>query len=362
MAAALVLGTKKGLLVLEKGARSWRVKPLQHQGVHVSYAFHDARTGTLWAALGHGHWGAKLAKSTDGGTTWEDVPAPKYPEGCKDTMCRKQKAALVYMYCMAPGHRSEPKKLYVGTVPGGLFESSDAGASFALNEALWNDKDRDKWGQAGKDFDEPGLHSVVVDPRDPKHVFIGVSSAGVAETRDGGKTWTHRNKGVENTYLPEKFADVGHDPHCLMACEAEPDVLWQQNHCGVYRSTDAGQTWTNVGRKGVVDFGFAVAADAKNPDRAWLVPATSDDKRYAPDGALCAARSDDGGKTWKVLREGLPQENAFDVTYRHGLDARGDLVVFGSTTGSLYASENAGESWHCLGSNFPPINSVRLIT
>lgn len=367
MSKTLILGTKKGLLVLEKGSRSWRAKPLQHEGITCSYAFHDARTGTLWAALGHGHWGAKMSKSQDGGSTWTEVAAPKYPEDAALTMCTKKKAALVYMYVVHPGHKSEPKRLYVGTVPGGLFTSDDSGATFTLNAPQWNDSKRDKWGQAGKDFDEPGLHSVVVDPRDPKHVYIGISSAGVMETRDGGRTWEHRNSGIVNTYLPEKFAEVGHDPHFLMACEAEPDVLWQQNHCGVFRSTDAGESWKDIGMKdaagaakGEVGFGFAVAADVKNPERAWLVPATSDDKRYAPNGALCAARTDDGGKSWKVLREGLPQESCYDVVYRHGLDVRGDTVAFGSTTGNLYLSEDRGESWHNFGYHFPPINSVRF--
>jgi photosystem II stability/assembly factor-like uncharacterized protein len=362
MSTTLVLGTKKGVLVLEKGARSWRARPLQHEGITCSFAFHDARTSTLWAALGHGHWGAKLSRSTDGGSTWAEVPAPRYPEDAAVTMCKKAKPVLQYMYVMSPGRKAEPARLYVGTVPGGLFQSDDSGASFSLVSSLWNDAHRDKWGQGGKDFDEPGLHSVVVDPRDANHVYVGVSSAGVVETRDGGRSWQHRNKGLANSFLPDANAEVGHDPHFLTCCEAEPDVLWQQNHCGVYRSADGGKSWKDVGLKdGVVHFGFACAVDAKNPERAWLVPATSDDKRYAPGGALCVARTDDGGKTWKVLREGLPQENAYDLVYRHGLDVRGDRLAFGSTTGSLYTSEDRGESWTCIGSNFPPINSVRFV-
>jgi photosystem II stability/assembly factor-like uncharacterized protein len=141
--------------------------------------------------------------------------------------------------------------------------------------------------------------------------------------------------------------------------------MWQQNHFGVFRSTDGAKTWQDVGQKkgdkpGVVHFGFPCSVDAKNPDRCWLVPATSDERRYAVDGALCVARTDDGGKSWNLLREGLPQENCFDVVYRHGLDVKGDLVAFGSTTGNLYVSENRGDSWHCVGSNFPPISSVRF--
>lgn len=360
MGAVLVLGTKKGLLVLEKGARAWRSKALQHGGIEVSFAFHDARTKTFWAALDHGHWGCKLSRSKDG-TSWEEVAPPRYPEGTT-TPCTKKPATLRYIYALAPGHADEPQRLYAGTVPGGLFVSEDGGASFSLVDSLFNHATREKWFQAGKDFDDPGLHSVIVDPRDARHVLVGISSAGVLETRDGGKTWEPRNKGLKNPYLPDPKPEVGYDPHFMMACESEPDVIWTQTHSGVFRSTDSGKSWTDVGHeKGPVNFGFPIAADAGNPDCAWVVPATADERRYAIDGGLCVGRTDDGGKSWKVLREGLPQENCFDVAYRHALDVRGDAVAFGTTTGNLYVSEDRGESWHCLGSNFPPILSVRFV-
>jgi photosystem II stability/assembly factor-like uncharacterized protein len=178
---------------------------------------------------------------------------------------------------------------------------------------------------------------------------------------DGGETWTPSNVGLKNSYLPDLYAEVGHDPHLVMACAAAPDVLWQQNHCGVFRSTDGGRSWTDIGQEdGPVGFGFPIAADARDPERAWVVPATSDQKRYAVDGALCVARTDDGGKTWSVFREGLPQEACYDVAYRHCLDVRGDTVVFGTTTGNLYVSDDRGERWQTIGTNFPPINSVRF--
>lgn len=366
MSSTLIVGTKKGLVVLDAGAKGWRCRPIAHAGIHVSYAFHDRRDGTTWAALDHGHWGAKLSRSKDGGKSWEEVAAPKYPADASLTMCTKKKPALRYMYVLAPGRPQEPGRLYVGTVPGGLFASDDRGATFTLDGSLWNHAKRDQWNQAGKDFDEPGVHSIVVDPRDPAHVYVAVSSAGVLETRDAGRSWQARNVGLVNSFLPDPNAEVGHDPHFLEMCQSEPDVLWQQNHCGVYRSTDAGKTWTDIGVKdraapsGVVHFGFAVAADPRNPERAWLVPATSDDKRYAPDGALCAARTEDGGKSWQVLRKGLPQESAYDLVYRHGLALDGDRLVFGTTTGHLYASEDRGDSWTAIAGNLPPINSVRF--
>ncbi|HZU96449.1 MAG TPA: glycosyl hydrolase [Planctomycetota bacterium] len=361
MARNLVLGTKKGVLILRKGKRGWSAQPIQHPGLSVSFAFHDDRTDTLWAAFDHGHWGAKLSKSPNGGKKWQEVAPPRFPARAKLTPATKKKPTLRYIYVLAPGRKEEPKRLYVGTVPGGLFASDDNGTTFELCDPLWTHRTRDKWIQGGKDFDEPGLHSVVVDPRDAQHVYIGISAAGVFETRDGGASWEPRNKGTVAAFLPDQKSEVGQDPHFVMACAREPDVLWQQNHCGVYRTTNGGKTWTDIGqKKGVVGFGFAIAVDNADPARAWVVPATSDEKRYAKDGALCVARTDDGGKSWSVLRRGLPQENAFDVTYRHALDCRGDTVAFGTTTGNLYVSDDRGERWKCVGSNFPPIMSVRF--
>lgn len=367
MSSTLVLGTKKGLLLLREARAGWSAEPLQHPGIHVSYAFHDPRTSTLWAALDHGHWGSKLSRSADGGKSWKEVAPPKYPEGISPGPCTGKPASLRYIYGMAPGRPQEPRRLYMGTVPGGLFVSDDDGGSWQFVTSLWEHKTRDKWGQAGKDFDEPGLHSILVDPRDPRRIVIGSSSGGVFVTRDGGESWTPTNKGLRNDYAPDPNAEVGYDVHFMAACAAEPDVLWQQNHCGVFRSCDGGATWTDIGqgpdgqKHGPVGFGFPVAVDAQNPDVAWLVPATSDDKRYAVDGALCVARSDDGGKSWSILREGLPQEGCYDVAYRHALDVRGDALAFGTTTGNLYLSADRGESWRCLGNNFPPINSVRFV-
>src|SRR2546423_4748103 len=162
-------------------------------------------------------------------------------------------------------------------------------------------------------------------------------------TREGGKSWEPSNKGLKNIYMPDPNAEVGHDPHFIQNCEKEPDVVWMQSHFGVFRSTDFGKTWKEIGqtapagkKPGPVNFGFPIAADRNDPERAWVVPATSDEKRYAVDGAMCVARTDDGGKTWGVFREGLPQENCYDVAYRHSLDVRGDSLAFGTTTGNLY--------------------------
>jgi photosystem II stability/assembly factor-like uncharacterized protein len=188
-----------------------------------------------------------------------------------------------------------------------------------------------------------------------------VSCAGVLESRDGGASWAGRNRGMQNDYLPNPEADWGHDPHFVTMCPGAPDRLWQQNHTGVFTSDDGAATWRRVSQPEVaVHFGFPVAADDADGDTAWLVPAKGDDERMSVDGGLFVARTRDGGASWEALREGLPQEHAYDVVYRHALDASGDRVCFGSTTGNVYVSEDRGDSWRCVGHNLPPVHSVRF--
>ena len=157
--------------------------------------------------------------------------------------------------------------------------------------------------------------------RDDQHIVIGISVGGVFESCDGGKTWVGKNKGLKACYLPNPAAEFGHDPHFLLMSPSNPDVWWQQNHCGIFRTTNGGEQWDDISQKDVpAFFGFAVALDAKDDQTAWVVPAVSDEYRVAVNGALCVTRTEDGGKTWTPLRDGLPQEDCYDLVYRHALD------------------------------------------
>jgi photosystem II stability/assembly factor-like uncharacterized protein len=162
-------------------------------------------------------------------------------------------------------------------------------------------------------------------------------------------------------FLPDPYSDIGHDPHILIAAPTNPDALWQQNHCGIFRSTDGAKSWQDVGQaEGPARFGFAIAVADDNPDQAWVAPANSDQTRTAIKGALCISRTDDGGKTWKDLRNGLPQENCFDIVYRHALASSGEAVAFGTTTGNLFFSPDRGESWQALNNYLPMVYSVQF--
>lgn len=393
MSNMILLGTRKGTVIFDRLDGIWRPRPITHAGIPVCYAARDPRDGTLWASLDHGHWGPKLSRSRDNGVTWEDVMSVKYPKDARyivkylpspdfnpesPTAQAEYANATVYkIWNIAFGHADQPGKLYAGTIPGGLFVSDDGGDTWELNRPLWNHDSRggdlfagdatteNRWYGTPASIDygvfEPGIHSIIVDPRDSSHLLVAVSSAGVIESKDGGLTWHGRNRGMLNDYIPNPEAEWGHDPHFVTGCAGQPDHLWQQNHCGVFYSSDGAQHWKKVSVPDVgVHFGFPIVADAHDGLTAWVVPAHADSERMAIDGGLFVARTTDGGQSWQTFRKGLPQDNAYDIVLRHGLDAAGDSLCFGSSTGNLYLSEDRGETWQCLGNNFPPIYSVRF--
>lgn len=386
MADRILVGTRKGTFSIEKTNGRWSPRLSGHPGVGVNFVARDPHTGTLWAALGHGHWGAKLSRSTDDGKTWSDAPQIKYPEGARYLAPPEptedgsdagkgptvKPATLLKLWVLGFGQKG---RIYVGTIPGGLFVSEDGGESFELNRPLWNHESRggDLFSGEGSGMTHwygtpasegefaPGIHSIVVDPRNPDRILIAVSTAGVLESTDGGQTWRGRNKGLTMDYLPDPEAEWGHDPHFVTLSAGQPDHVWQQNHCGVFYSADGAATWKKVSKPDVgVHFGFPVAVDAQDGKTAWVVPGKSDMQRTTVDGSLFVARTTDGGESWEQLRQGLPQEHAYDVVYRHALDNSGDRLAFGSTTGNLYVSEDRGESWQTAANNLPPIYSVRF--
>ncbi len=358
MKPTLLLGTRKGLVAYRYSNGHWQLENTSFEGVPVSIAYADPRNGTWWAALDHGHWGVKLHRSTDRGANWEEVAAPAYPEGA--TVKDGAPAATRYIWAISHGGRAHASRLWLGTDPGGLFVSEDGGNSFQLVESLWNHPSRPA-GWFGGGRDQPGIHSIVVDPRNEDHLYVGVSCAGVFESIDAGKTWMPRNNGLRADFLPDPASEYGHDPHILVAATSNPDVMWQQNHCGIFCSIDAGENWTEMSEQdGPARFGFAIAVAEDNPGQAWVAPADSDAIRVAINGALCISRTDDGGKTWKQLRNGLPQQGCFDIVYRHALATSGDAVAFGTTTGNLFVSPDRGENWQVINNYLPMLHSVQF--
>jgi photosystem II stability/assembly factor-like uncharacterized protein len=361
------VATRKGLFTLERRASGWTIARANFLGDNCTLAMHDPRTGALFAALNHGHFGVKLHRSETGGETWKEIASPVYPEKPADYVPKATPAegqpvdwALKLIWALAPGGAGQAGVIWCGTLPGGLFKSTDNGDSWTLNRPLWDDPRREEWFGGGAD--QPGIHSICVDPRDAQCVVIGVSCGGVWRTRDAGESWELIGRGLRAEFMPpdRQFDQNVQDPHMIAQCAARPDALWVQHHNGIFRSTDGGESFTEITGVDPSTFGFPVAVHPHDPDTAWFVPAVKDEKRYPAGGRVVVNRTRDGGRTFQTLTTGLPQEHAYDLVYRHALDvdATGNRLAFGSTTGSLWVSEDAGDSWQTITSHLPPIYAV----
>lgn len=349
------VATRKGLFELRRRGRTWDVANVHLFGVPITMILADSRDGTVYAALNHGHFGTKLHRAANGGK-WEEVTTPAFPPDAAD------KPALQQIWGFGTGPASEPGTLYAGACPVALFRSPDRGMSWELVRALWDLPERKSWtGAAG--FEAGAIHSISQDPRDAKRVVVAMSGGGVWETCDAGETWRHRTKGVYATYTPPELREdpSQQDPHCVIRCHADPDVMWMQHHNGIFRTTDCGAQWHEI-KAPVSSFGFVVASHPRDPRTAWFAPAISDELRVPKDGQLCVNRTRDGGKTFQTLREGLPQAHAYDLVYRHGLDvdADGEQLVMGSTTGGVWTSADGGDTWAAIPARLPPVYAVRF--
>lgn len=368
MSTRFHVATRKGLFTLDRNSSGWAISQTNFVGDNCTLVMHDPRSGDVIAALNHGHFGIKLHRTRDRGETWAEIATPKYPEKPKDYAPKAPVEgtpadwSLKLVWSLAPGGADEPGVQWCGTLPGGLFRSEDGGDSWTLNRPLWDDPLREEWFGGGADL--PGIHSICVDPRDARHVILGISCGGVWNTTDGGQTWRVGGKGMRAEFMPpeRQFEPNVQDPHLLAQCRADPDVLWVQHHNGIFRSSDGAASWTEITEVKPSAFGFPVSVHPADPDTAWFVPAIKDEKRYPVDGRVVVNRTRDGGKTFETLTRGLPQEHAYDLVYRHALDIdeTGDRLAFGSTTGSLWISEDSGDSWQTLSSNLPPIYAVRF--
>ncbi|MDB5915483.1 MAG: hypothetical protein JWP22_4158 [Ramlibacter sp.] len=358
----LQVGTRKGLFVVERGKPGWHPGRPHFAGEPVTQLLVDPHDGTWYAALRLGHFGVKMKRSDDGGGSWQDIAAPAFPTKPTEGPWKDDPTpwTLDMVWCLEAG----PGRLWVGGLPAGLFFSEDRGDSWQLVESLWDRPERKEWFGGG--YDHAGIHSILVDPRDPRHLTIAISCAGVWQSQDGGATWANTSEGMDaGAYMPpeRRFDGNVQDVHRIAACAAEPDVLWAQHHGGLYRSADGGRSWTAIPAPSPSGFGFAVAAHPADPQRAWFVPAHSDAQRMPADGRMVVTETRDGGARFESLGYGLPPHDAYHLVYRHGLavSADGGTLAMGSTTGGLWVSEDHGALWHCVSRDLPPIAVVRFV-
>jgi hypothetical protein len=352
------VATRKGLFELQRDdgrSAAWRIARVSFLGEPVTMLLPPDAQGRMLAALNLGHFGVKLHRSEDAGASWAEVAAPTYPPQPPEDKGFAWKLVLVW----ALERRGDT--VWAGTIPGGLFRSTDFGGSWQLVDALWQRPERAEWFGGG--YPEPGIHSICPHPQRPHELLLGLSSGGAWVTPDDGANWRVQADGMRADFMPPEQAGNPNiqDPHRIVRCAAAPEVLWCQHHCGIWRSTDNAASWQEV-KAPVSSFGFAVAVHPHDPDTAWFVPAIKDEKRVPVDGALVVNRTRDGGRSFETLRAGLPQKDAYDLVYRHGLDvsADGQSLLMGSTTGGLWASGDGGERWQAVSLNLPPIAAVRF--
>lgn len=350
--------TRKGLFELRRRGSDWRVAGVSFLGEPVTMLLPPQPDGRMLAALNLGHFGVKLHASDDAGAHWREVAAPAYPEQPKEgPLAQGVPWKLQLVWSMEAGGGA----VWAGTIPGGLFRSADFGATWQLVESLWQRPERLEWFGGG--YDAPGIHSICPHPAHADELLVGISCGGAWVTPDAGASWAVRSAGMRADFMPpERAGDPNiQDPHRIVRCAARPEVLWCQHHCGIWRSTDNAASWHELQAQ-PSSFGFAVAVHPGDADTAWFVPAIKDERRVPVDGAMSVTRTRDGGRTFEALRDGLPQSHGYDLVYRHGLDvaADGRTLLMGSTTGNLWASDDAGERWRLVSAHLPPLFALRF--
>ncbi|MGW0700059.1 WD40/YVTN/BNR-like repeat-containing protein [Streptomyces sp. NPDC002867] len=351
----LTVGTRKGLFIGRRRGGAWEFEGPHFNAQAVYSVGIDTRRGVPRLLVGgdSAHWGPSVFHSDDLGRNWVEPkkPAVKFP---KDTG-----ASLERVWQLHPASDAAPGVVYAGTEPAALFRSEDGGETFELIRPLWEHPTRSQWVPGGGG---EGLHTVVTDRRDPDAVTVAVSTAGVFRTRDGGASWAPSNQGVSAVFLPDPNPEFGQCVHKIAQDAANLDRLYLQNHWGVYRSDDAGATWTDIGAGLPSDFGFAVAAHRHRADTAYVFPITADSDRV-PAGRRCRVyRTGDAGGSWEALSAGLPEGDHFGTVLRDAMctdDADPAGVYFGNRNGEVYASADDGDSWQQLASHLPDVLCVR---
>ncbi len=352
------VATRKGLLELRRSGAAWRIQRTRFVGEPVTMLLPPDAQGRMLAALNLGHFGVKLHASDDAGDTWHEVACPAYPE--QPQGAEGPAWSLVQIWALERSGAGGPA-LWAGTLPGGLFRSDDQGATWQLVRSLWDRAERLGWFGGGNAA--PGIHSICPHPTQPGELLLGISCGGAWRSTDEGATWALRAQGMRADFMPPELADNQNtqDPHRIVRAPSNPDVLWCQHHGGIWRSGDNGAQW-HVVQAPISSFGFAVAVHPQQADTAWFVPAIKDETRIPTDGALVVNRTRDGGRSFETLRAGLPQQDCYDLIYRHGLEvaADGEHLLRASTTGNLWASAHGGEQWALVNAHLPPVAAVRF--
>ena len=349
----VLVGTKKGLFVLEgEPEGGFEIKARAFAGEPVEFAMRDRRSGRILATTTSPFYGPKIFYAEDAAGEWEQAEGLALPEGGEQ--------ALEKIWVIAAGERDG--LVYAGGDPGVLFESHDGGASWELNAGLWEQPSRPEWQPGGGGL---CLHSICTWPGEPDKLAIAVSAAGMWVTEDGGRSWHRGNTGLNPGYLPEEALqdqNAGRCVHHVERSPAQPERMFMQFHGGVYRSDDAGESWTDIADGLPSNFGFPLMVDPADPDSAYVIPLVADMDRVTPEGRVRVYETRDAGSSWSPRGDGLPAENAYLTVLRQAFTRSGQgpelELYFGSTSGEVFGSGDAGATWSTAALRLPPVFSV----
>ena len=370
------VGTSKGGFVFEsdENRKKWEMSDIQFKSWNVMHMQLDPRDNRLHAAVSHNVYGPTTHYSDDFGKTWvqaKQVPVLTRPSNsgrpastvneafsseAGEALTKPEK--MIKVWNITPGRKDEPNVLYAGAQPASFFVSKDRGETWELNESLYDHPQRGEWNPGNGGL---CLHTIVLDPTDLNRMYIAVSAAGCYRTDDGGKTWKPYNKNVRADFHPEKFPEFGQCVHKMTMHPSNPNVLFQQNHCGVYRSDNMGEDWIDIGEgKLPARFGFPIAVHPTDPNTIYIVLEESDEFRMSVDGKFSVWRSRDAGNSWQRISNGLPDRAHLDVLREAmATDTFEDAGIYiGTNTGQLFYSRDSGDSWELLADFLPPIQSV----
>lgn len=364
----LLIGTRKGAFLLrsDQKRKKWKLSPAMFLG-HIIYHFvKDSRSSTLLIAAKTGHLGPTVFRSTDGGETWKEATTPPaFPKAEGE-----DGKAVENVFWLSPGHPSQPKVWYAGSSPPGVFRSEDDGVTWAPVQGFNEHPQYSEWTKVGPTPGGQLLHSILIDPGDANHMYLGISVGGVFESVDGGKNWTPMNKGCSAEFLPDPGAEYGHDPHCVVFAGSRPEVLYQQNHCGIYRIDRPSKEWHRIGKampQEIGDIGFPIVPHPRDADKVWVFPMDGTEvwPRTSPGGKPAVYVTADGGKSWSRKDQGLPSSDAYFTVKRQAMDCDSLPTVgvyFGTSQGEIWGSNDEGETWSCLVRYLPEVFSVQAVS
>jgi hypothetical protein len=391
-AVRVLVGTKKGAFIITSDGKrqKWTVNGPHFAGWEIYHMkASPADPNRIYASQTSGWFGQIMQRSDDGGQTWH-TPGSK-PEELQGEYGMPKGESNKFAYDTTPPHGApltthmwydgtqhpwefkrvwhiepsldDPDTAYAGVEDAAMFKTTDGGKTWKELAALRGHGTGPQWqpGAGGM-----GLHTILIDPKNPKRIYIAISAAGCFRTDDGGKTWKPINRGLTSQFMPDPNAEVGHCVHRIALHPSKPNTIYMQKHWDVMRSDDGGDNWTEVSGNLPTDFGFPIDVHAHEPETIYVVPITSDSLHYPPEGKLRVYRSKTGGKDdkgWEPLTKGLPQQDCYvnilrDAMCVDTLDPCG--IYFGTTGGQVYASANGGDSWTPIVRDLPAVLSVEV--